>query len=83
MEVRTGGGRVLGYIELGDAGGAPVLALDGPGSRALAKAAERALKDLPPKDAAAMERPELLALHRQTTKEALGYPDALRFAARR
>ena len=40
------------------------------------KAAERALKDLPPKDAAAMERPELLALHRQTTKEAMGYPDA-------
>ena len=201
MEVRTGDGRVLGYLELGDAGGAPVLALDGPGSRALAKAAapaaelagvrlvapdrpgfldsapapdrtildwandaieladelgldrfgllaqsagtpfalavaarhpdrvgavalcgaivplgekgaldgtggpmkpvfvvarrapflvrpllglagnpdkaaERALKDLPPKDAAAMERPELLALHRQTTKEAMGYPDA-------
>ena len=39
MEVRTGDGRVLGYLELGDAGGAPVLALDGPGSRALAKAA--------------------------------------------
>jgi pimeloyl-ACP methyl ester carboxylesterase len=40
------------------------------------KAAERALKDLPAKDAAAMERPELLALHRETTAQIMGSPDA-------
>jgi pimeloyl-ACP methyl ester carboxylesterase len=46
------------------------------------KAAERALKDLPPRDAAAMARPELLALHRETTAEIMRYPDALAHEAR-
>jgi pimeloyl-ACP methyl ester carboxylesterase len=40
------------------------------------RAADRALKDLPPKDAAAMERPELLALHRETTAEIMRFPAA-------
>jgi pimeloyl-ACP methyl ester carboxylesterase len=39
-------------------------------------AADRALKDLPEKDRAAMERSELLALHRATTAEIMRYPDA-------
>jgi pimeloyl-ACP methyl ester carboxylesterase len=41
------------------------------------KAAERALKDLPPKDAAAMKRPELLALHHEATREIMAQPDLL------
>jgi pimeloyl-ACP methyl ester carboxylesterase len=40
------------------------------------KAADRALKDLPSNDAAAMARPELLAMHRETTAEIMRYPDA-------
>jgi pimeloyl-ACP methyl ester carboxylesterase len=46
------------------------------------KAADRALKDLPPKDRAAMERPELLALHRETTAEIMRYPEAFAHEAR-
>jgi pimeloyl-ACP methyl ester carboxylesterase len=40
------------------------------------KAADRALKDLAEKDRAAMDRPELLALHRETTAEIMRFPVA-------
>jgi pimeloyl-ACP methyl ester carboxylesterase len=50
----------------------PLLAL----ARNPDRAADRALEDLPPKDAAAMDRPELLALHRETTAEIMRFPAA-------